>query len=172
MATNFILEIEKESKGRSLGSMPKKMQQILITTFVLKGNSLILDPYYSVDLENKWRFPRVETIVRIPEGKVVVLDRETRDYSGRGSQCESPFRLEYGWKILENDRGRAGKNCRIISIILYICTRFSQPRLTRGVIGNTSDFGSEESRFEPWRVNKLKMKKLSQKGSFFCCHYV
>ena len=25
--------------------------------------------------------------------------------------------------------------------------------LTRGVIGNTSDFGSEESRFEPWRVN-------------------
>ena len=26
--------------------------------------------------------------------------------------------------------------------------------MTRGVIGNTSDFGSEESRFEPWRVNK------------------
>ena len=23
-----------------------------------------------------------------------------------------------------------------------------------GVIGNTSDFGSEESRFEPWRDNK------------------
>ena len=31
-------------------------------------------------LENKWRFPRVETTLRIPEGKVVVLDRETRDY--------------------------------------------------------------------------------------------
>ncbi len=26
--------------------------------------------------------------------------------------------------------------------------------MTRGVTGNTSDFGSEESRFEPWRVNK------------------
>ena len=25
--------------------------------------------------------------------------------------------------------------------------------LTRSVIGNTSDFGSEECRFEPWRVN-------------------
>ena len=28
--------------------------------------------------------------------------------------------------------------------------------MTRGVIGNTSDFGSEESRFEPWRVNRSK----------------
>ncbi len=28
--------------------------------------------------------------------------------------------------------------------------------LTRGVTGNTSDFGSEESRFEPWRVNTNK----------------
>jgi hypothetical protein len=27
--------------------------------------------------------------------------------------------------------------------------------LTHGVIGNTSDFGSEESRFETWWVNKF-----------------
>jgi hypothetical protein len=26
--------------------------------------------------------------------------------------------------------------------------------MTHGVIGNTSDFGSEESRFETWWVNK------------------
>jgi hypothetical protein len=38
-----------------------------------------MDPFFSVDLENKWRFPRVETVIRIPEGKVVVLDRDTRD---------------------------------------------------------------------------------------------
>ena len=26
--------------------------------------------------------------------------------------------------------------------------------MARGVTGNTSDFGSEESRFDPWRANK------------------
>ena len=29
----------------------------------------------------------------------------------------------------------------------------SKSKLTCGVIGNTSDFGSEESKFEPWQVN-------------------
>ena len=36
--------------------------------------------------------------------------------------------------------------------------------LTRGVIGNTSDFGSEESRFEPWRVNMKGI--ISKRWSF------
>jgi uncharacterized membrane protein len=42
-------------------------------------------------------------------------------------------------------------------------------KLTCGVIGNTSDSGSEESRFEPWQVNKLKIKELWFKNhdSFF-----
>ncbi len=31
---------------------------------------------------------------------------------------------------------------------------FPKLPLTDGVTGNTSDFGSEESRFEPWSVNK------------------
>ena len=30
---------------------------------------------------------------------------------------------------------------------------FAPPILLRGVIGNTSDSGSEKSRFEPWRSN-------------------
>ena len=38
-------------------------------------------------------------------------------------------------------------------IFLKIST-FALPELTDGVIGNTSDFGSEESRFETWSVNK------------------
>ena len=28
-------------------------------------------------------------------------------------------------------------------------------KLTCGVIGNTDDFGSSESKFEPWQVNHL-----------------
>ena len=35
--------------------------------------------------------------------------------------------------------------------------------MTHGVIGNTSDFGSEESRFETWWVNK-KSGSGSERG--------
>jgi len=74
----FLLEIDKESKGRSWELAGENAANIdyHFRTF---GNSLVLDPYFSVELDNKWRFPRVETIVRVPEGKVVVLDRQTRD---------------------------------------------------------------------------------------------
>ena len=75
---NFLLEIEKESKGRSWENAGENAANIDYH-FRTDGNTLILDSYFSVDLEHKWRFPRVEAIVRVPEGKVVVLDRETRD---------------------------------------------------------------------------------------------
>ena len=74
----FLLEIEKESKGRSWEHAGENAANIDYH-FRTTGNTLVLDPYFSVDLDHKWRFPRVETIVRVPEGKVVVLDRQTRD---------------------------------------------------------------------------------------------
>ena len=74
----FVIEVEKESKGRSWDNAEENAANINYK-FRTTDNTLILDPYFSVDLENKWRFPRVETIIRVPEGKVVVLDRETRD---------------------------------------------------------------------------------------------
>jgi len=75
---DFILEIEKESKGRSWENASENATNIDYQ-FRATGNTLVLDPYFSVNLEHKWRFPRVETVVRVPEGKVVVLDRQTRD---------------------------------------------------------------------------------------------
>ncbi len=77
-AEEFVLDIEKESKGRSWENAGENASNIDYH-FRTNGNKLVLDPYFSVDLEHKWRFPRVETIVRVPEGKVVVLDRQTRD---------------------------------------------------------------------------------------------
>jgi phage shock protein PspC (stress-responsive transcriptional regulator) len=74
----FILDIEKESKGRSWENASENAANIDYH-FRSSGNKLVLDPFFSVDLEHKWRFPRVEAIVRVPEGKVVVLDRQTRD---------------------------------------------------------------------------------------------
>jgi phage shock protein PspC (stress-responsive transcriptional regulator) len=75
----FSLEIEKESKGRTWEKAKENATNIDYS-FRARGNSLTLDPYYSVKTDYKWRLPRVETIIRVPEGKVVVLDRETRDY--------------------------------------------------------------------------------------------
>ena len=74
----FLLEIDKESKGRNWDKAKENAGNIDYS-FRTSGNTLILDPYFAVDLEHKWRFPRVEATVRIPEGKVVVLDRKTRD---------------------------------------------------------------------------------------------
>ena len=75
----FILEIEKESKGKNWERAEENASKIDYG-FHLKGNKLTLDPYFSVGTENKWRFPGVGTTIRIPEGKVVVIDRETREY--------------------------------------------------------------------------------------------
>jgi phage shock protein PspC (stress-responsive transcriptional regulator) len=74
----YKLEIEKESKGRSWERASENAANIDYH-FRTSGNTLVLDPYFSVDLENKWRFPRVEAVVRVPLGKVVVLDYKTRD---------------------------------------------------------------------------------------------
>jgi hypothetical protein len=75
----FKLEIRKEAKGRNT-ELARQNADNIDYSFKVRDNTLILDPLYSVDLTHKWRFPRVEAVVRIPEGKVVVLDRETRDY--------------------------------------------------------------------------------------------
>ncbi len=75
---DFMIEIEKESKGRTWERANENATNIDYS-FRTRENSLVLDPYFSVDLENKWRFPRVKATVRVPEGKVVVLERETRD---------------------------------------------------------------------------------------------
>jgi phage shock protein PspC (stress-responsive transcriptional regulator) len=76
---SFVLDIEKESKGRTWDRAHENASNIDYS-FRSSGNHLILDPYFSVKLDHKWRFPRVETIIRVPEDKVVVLDRDTRNY--------------------------------------------------------------------------------------------
>lgn len=76
---NFMLEVEKESKGRSDRHARDNANNIDYH-FSTRGNTLMLDPYFSVDLAYKWRFPRVEAIIMVPEGKVVVLDHNTRDH--------------------------------------------------------------------------------------------
>ena len=55
------------------------------------------------------------------------------------------WEISYDGEDYNNFLFRKRKNC--IYFYTFARTKF----LPRGVIGNTSDSGSEESRFEPWR---------------------
>lgn len=48
---------------------------------------------------------------------------------------------------------------------MYFCT--AKFGLTDGVTGNTSDFDSEKSRFEPWSVNHNKEESRKLDSSFY-----
>ena len=62
--------------------------------------------------------------------------------------------IKYG--VLLNTGMDVFKNYCWKLIFFYLCTGLRKVShfLSDGVIGNTSDFGSEESRFEPWSDNK------------------
>lgn len=76
---HFALSIDKESKGKNWDRAKENASHIDYA-FHISGNKIVLDPYFAIDLDHKWRFPEVEATLMIPEGKVVVLDRDTRNY--------------------------------------------------------------------------------------------
>jgi len=73
-----ILKIEKRSKGRNWDEAKKNASR-LNYRYEIRGNQLILDPYFFIDESIKWRFPAVDLTLEIPEGTYLYLDRETRE---------------------------------------------------------------------------------------------
>ncbi|HDR68116.1 MAG TPA: PspC domain-containing protein [Bacteroidaceae bacterium] len=74
---NFSLDIIRKSKGKNLEQAERNARTINYN-FRTRNNHLVLDPYFFIEAKDKWRFPRVELVMNVPEGKVVVLDRNTR----------------------------------------------------------------------------------------------
>lgn len=72
------VEIEKRSKGKNRDDAERNAADITYN-YRLNGNELVLNPYFFIDGGIKWRFPRVEITLEIPEGKYVYLDTETRE---------------------------------------------------------------------------------------------
>lgn len=72
------LEIEKRSKGKNWDDADSKAAK-LNYSFHTEGATLILDPYFYLEGTDKWRFPRVKLMLEVPEGKYIMLERETRD---------------------------------------------------------------------------------------------
>lgn len=72
------LEVEKKSKGRNWEDADRNAAN-LVYNYSESGNNLVLDPYFFVEGDEKWRFPRVEVTLEVPEGQYVILEKETRD---------------------------------------------------------------------------------------------
>ncbi|MDA3821710.1 MAG: hypothetical protein PF450_03725, partial [Bacteroidales bacterium] len=43
------------------------------------GNQITLDPYFYIENADKWRFQRLDISLQVPEGKYIMLEKETRE---------------------------------------------------------------------------------------------
>jgi phage shock protein PspC (stress-responsive transcriptional regulator) len=75
----YYLEIEKRSKGRNWEAADENAAR-LNYNFSTTYTGLVLDPWFSLDRDEKWRFPRVDLTLYVPEGKHIVLQSNTREY--------------------------------------------------------------------------------------------
>lgn len=72
------VEIEKRSKGKNRDEAESNAADITYN-YKLNNDNLVLNPYFFIDGGIKWRFPRVEITLEIPEGKYLYLGDETRE---------------------------------------------------------------------------------------------
>lgn len=72
------LDIEKKSKGRNWDDAETNAAN-LNYSYSQNGNVLELNPYFYLDGDDNWRFPRVNITLEIPEGTVIILEKNTRD---------------------------------------------------------------------------------------------
>lgn len=67
------VKIRKSSRGSSYEHAKQNADQIEYD-YTLSKNKLVLDPYFTIDDNEKWRNQELNITLRIPEGKVVFLN--------------------------------------------------------------------------------------------------
>ncbi|WP_264565225.1 PspC domain-containing protein [Flavobacterium sp. N3904] len=85
------LQIEKESKGKSLSEAKKRSEAIRYGYKVI-GNQLILDNYLITDLKNKFRDQEIEITLYLPEGTLFKTDSSVENYDRSNDEF---FNLHY-----------------------------------------------------------------------------
>lgn len=73
----FEVIVKKRSQGRSRISAIVNAENTSYR-FTQDGATLILDPYFSLSKVYKWRSPETEILLRVPEGKYICLDNNTK----------------------------------------------------------------------------------------------
>lgn len=76
---NFELVIRTSVRGKNTIEAKERLNNTKYH-FELKGNSLELDPYFTLINDEKWRDQEVEFEIRIPKGKAIYIDKETKNY--------------------------------------------------------------------------------------------
>lgn len=71
----IALKIRKESKGNNYRTAKKNAEEISFN-YTLNGDQLLLDPYFFIGDNNKWRNQEVSAKLKLPKGKVVFLNDE------------------------------------------------------------------------------------------------
>lgn len=72
------IEIDKRSKGKSWESADENAANLNYNYSTI-SNELVLDPYFFLEGDEKWRFPRIDLTLYVPEGKYIILEKETRE---------------------------------------------------------------------------------------------
>lgn len=67
------LNIRKSSKGNNMKTALKNAEKIDLN-YKLEGSKLILDPYFTIEENGKWRKQKCNISLEIPDGKVIFLD--------------------------------------------------------------------------------------------------
>jgi phage shock protein PspC (stress-responsive transcriptional regulator) len=97
---DWELTVRKESQGRN-DSESVMNAAMLDYNWVQESSELILDPYFSLLKPAKWRAPGTEVSVRIPVGKYVRLDSNTRYFLHRVKSRDELWKHEMSGEIWE-----------------------------------------------------------------------
>jgi hypothetical protein len=72
---NFTITIKKASRGNSRENAKESAEDI-IYNFELNDSTLLFDPYFILEDDEKWRDQDVDIMIKIPEGKAIFLGEE------------------------------------------------------------------------------------------------
>jgi hypothetical protein len=100
---NYQLEIKRISRGKSSEQAIENTKNINYH-WELTNSSLMLDPYFIISKENKFRMQRIILSIKVPEGKQVCIPEETEQYLTEAKNSENYELYEMGdhcWKMQE-----------------------------------------------------------------------
>lgn len=102
--SQFEVVVNKRSQGRS---RIRAMVNAENTSYryTQDGATLILDPYFSLSKVYKWRSPVTELIVRVPEGKYIYLNNNTKYFLDDIDDWPSPRVRNAAGKTLTTKEG-------------------------------------------------------------------
>ncbi len=73
----FLLQIKKRARGSNTENAQKNVEQIDYN-FSQKDSTLVLDPYYFLKDNAKWRQQEVSMILKVPEGKSIYMNEKMK----------------------------------------------------------------------------------------------